>query len=261
MQDLAGCYDGAGRREEALKLMEQVMPLFPKVLGPDHPETLQAMQDLATFYAEAGRQQEAFALLAKVCQANPKNTDASLLLATWQTWFGQDAEYEATRRRLLQQAEGTDVAATAQRAAKAASLRPSTDATLLRNALLLAQRAVELGKNSYSLPSCQLSLGMAEYRNSQYAAAERSIVAAEQSEQDEIQGIARLYHAMTIFRQNRTEEAQKMFAQAEAQVPPLPKDESKPTVDGRTFDNDLQIWWLAYKEAKLLLNKPATANP
>jgi serine/threonine protein kinase len=262
-QDLAACYDDAGRREEALKLMEQVLPLYRKVLGPEHLETLQAMQDLATCYAEAGRQQEAIALLAKVCEVNPKDTDASLMLATWQTWFGQDANYEATRRRLVQQADGTDVAGTADRAAKAASLRSSTDATLLTNALHLAQRAVELGKNSYALPSYQLSLGLAEYRSGQYAAAERSMVVAEQTvgDHDEIQGIAHLFHAMTVFRQDRAEEARKIFSQAEQQVPPLPKDENKPSVDGRPFDNDLQIWWLAYKEAKSLLNNPATAQP
>ena len=66
------------------------------------------MRGLAISYAEAGRHKEAVALLEKACELDPKEHDASLTLATWQTWFGQDADYEATRRRLVQQAEGTE---------------------------------------------------------------------------------------------------------------------------------------------------------
>jgi tetratricopeptide (TPR) repeat protein len=260
MNDLAVSYDEAGRRDEALKLREEVLALRRKVLRPDHPETLLAMLNLATSYAEAGRQQEAISLLVKACEADPKFNDDLLTLAAWQTWFGLDADYEATCRRLIQQAEGANQAGTAERAAKAACLRPSTDATLLTNALNLAQRAVELGKTNSSLPQYQLSLGVAEYRNGQFAAAEKSITTAEQTvgNHDEIQGIAHFFHAMTLFRQNRVEEARKLFSQAEAQMPPLPKDESKPIAEGRTMDHDLLIWWLAYKEAKSVLNEPAS---
>jgi eukaryotic-like serine/threonine-protein kinase len=263
MNDLAISYDEAGRRDEALKLREQVLTLRRKVSGPEHPDTFVAMENLATSYAEAGRQQEAISLLAQVCELNPKNTDAALALATWQTWFSQDADYEASRHRLVQQADGTDQVDTAERAAKAASLRPSSDVALTTNALHLAQRAVELGKTNSSLPGYQLSLGLAEYRSGQFAAAERSILAAEQTvgDHDEIQGIAQMFHAMTLFRQNRLDEARKLFSQAEAQMPPLPKDESKPMVDGRTLDHDLLIWWLAYKEAKSVLNEPARGKP
>jgi tetratricopeptide (TPR) repeat protein len=262
MHNVAISYDEVGRREEALNLREQELTLHRKVSSPAHPDTLQAMEYLAISYAEAGRSTEAIALLAKACELDPKNTDASLTLATWQTWFGQDADYEATRRRLVQQAEGTVQAGTAERAAKAASLRPSTDAALLTNALHLAQRAVELGKTNSSLPWYQLSLGLAEYRNGQYAAAERSVVVAEHTigDHDDVQGIAHMFHAMTLFRQDRPEEARRAFSQAEAQMPPLPKDESKPMVDRRPFDHDLLIWWLAYKEAKELIEGQTTVK-
>jgi tetratricopeptide (TPR) repeat protein len=263
MNYLAISYDEAGRRDEALQMREQVLALSRKVNGSEHPDTLVAMDDLAASYFEAGRGREAITLLAKACEVDPKDTDASLTLATWQTWFGQDADYEATRRRLVQQAEGTDLAGTAERAAKAACLRPSTNAVLLAKALNLAQRAVELGKTNSPLPSYQLSLGVAEYRNGQYAAAERSLSIAEQTvgDRDETQGIARMFHAMTVFRQDRAEEARRLFSDAEAQMPPLPKDESKPTVDGRRLSHDLLIWWLACKEAKSVLNEPAAGKP
>ena len=149
--------------------------------------------------------------------------------------------------------------ATAERAAKAYCLRPSTDAALLAKALNLAQRAVELGKSNPDLPWYQLALGLAEYRNGQYAAAERTLTVAEQTagEEHEIPGIARLFRAMSLFRQDKPEEARKLFSQAEAQMPPLPKDESKPLVDGKPVSHDVLIWWLAYKEAKALIEGPS----
>jgi len=164
----------------------------------------------------------------------------------------QDADYETTRLRLVQQAEGTDQVDKAERAAKAACLRPSTDGALFAKALNLAQRAVELSKGRSALPSSQLTLGLAEYRSGQYAAAERSIAVAEQTvgDHDEIQGTAHMFLAMTLLRQDRVEEARKLFSQAEAQMPALPKDESKPIVGGRALSHDVLIWWLAYKEAE-----------
>jgi tetratricopeptide (TPR) repeat protein len=220
------------------------------------------MQNLANSYAEAGRQQEAIALLQKICELDPKDTDASLTLATWQNWFAKDADYEATRRRLLQQAQGTELAAMADCAAKAACLRPSTDAALLAKALHLAQRSVELGKSDPALPNYQLGLGLAEYRNGQFAGAEQILAIAEQKldGDHEVLVTARLFRAMSLFRQDRPEEARKLFSLAEAQMPPLPQDESKPLVDGSLVSHDHLICWMAYKEAKSVLNEPAP-NP
>ncbi len=252
IQSLADSYFEAGRQEEGLKLREQVLELRRKVLGAEHPDTLGAMNDLANSYFRAGRISEAIALMGQAGALDPKRTDASLTFATWQTWFGQDSEYEATRRRLVQQAEGTDQTTTAERAAKVACLRPSTDATLLAKALSLAQRAVELGKGNPDLPWYQLSLGLAEYRNGQYAAAEGALTVADQTAggngKHEIQGTARLFRAMSLFRQGKPEEARKLFIQADAQMPPLANDES---------NHDVLIWWLANKEAKALIAGPS----
>jgi tetratricopeptide (TPR) repeat protein len=263
MRNLALSYDEAGRLEKALKMREDVLALYRKLMGPEHPDTLSAMGDLALSYVEAGRHQEAIALLGKACELDPKDTDASLTLATWQIWFGQDADYEATRRRVVQDAEEAVHAGPAERAAKAYCLRPSTDAALLAKVLTLAQRAVELGRTSPLLPWYQLGLGLAEYRNSQYAAAERALTLAEQTagEEYEIPSIARLYRAMSLFRQDKPEEARKLFSQAQAQMPPLPEDENKPLVDGKPVSHDVLICWLAYKEARALLNQPPPPPP
>src|SRR5208282_3583375 len=117
-------------------------------------------------------------------------------------------------------AEGTARAGMADKAAKVYCLRPSTNAALLSEALNLARRAVELGQNDVWLPWYQLGLGLAEYRNGQYAAAERTLSIADQTgaAQHGIQGTARLFRAMSLFRQDKTEEARKLFHQAEAQM-------------------------------------------
>ena len=80
-------------------------------------------------------------------------------------------------------------------------------------------------------------------------------------EEYEIPSIARLYRAMSLFRQDKPEEARKLFSQAEAQMPPLPKDESKPLVDGKSVSQDVLICWLAYKEAKAVLREPGPPKP
>jgi serine/threonine protein kinase len=263
MNNLADSYDAAGRHDDALKLREEILALHLKLNGPEHPDALNEMDNLADAYFAVGRNQKAMTYLEQYSKSNPKDTLESLKLATWQTWFGHDAEYEATRRRLIQQAEGTDQAS----ATKAYCIRPSTDAVLLDKALKSARRTVELGKNSPWLPWEQLALGMAEYRNGQNAAAEQALTIAEQTagddhaiqvdDQHSLNGVARMFRAMSLFREDKREEARKLFSEAEAQMPPLPKDESKPLVDGRPAYKDDLICWLAYKEAKALIEAPS----
>jgi tetratricopeptide (TPR) repeat protein len=267
LHTLAISLDEASRLDEALKIKENLLELRRKVLGPNHPDTILVMKSLADSYCLTGRNGEAIALLAKACEADPRDTGASLTLATWQTWFGQDADYEATRRRLVQEAKGTDQAEKAERAAKAACLRPSNDAALRTRALDLARSGVALGKSSAWLPWYQLALGLAEHRNGQYADAEKTLAAAEQrigehqGAYPEILGIARLFRVMSLSRQDRPEEARTLFSQAAAQMPPLPQDEHKPLVDGKPVFHDYLICWLAYKEAKSLLNETDGTKP
>jgi hypothetical protein len=100
-----------------------------------------------------------------------------------------------------------------------------------------------------------LGLGLDKYRNGQYAGAEQALSIAGQTAGDahDIVGTARLFCAMSLFRQDQPEEARTLFGQAEAQMPPLPKDESKPFVGGRPAYHDELICWLAYKEARALI--------
>ncbi|HUD46030.1 MAG TPA: serine/threonine-protein kinase [Candidatus Baltobacteraceae bacterium] len=262
MDGLAISYEEVGREEEALKLRELMLSLRRKVLGPDHPDTIEAMDEVAISYGSAGRDSDATSILKEAYDIEPKDAGNGLTLAVWQAWLDQGADYEATCRRLIQQAEGTDQALTADYAAKACCLRPSTNAALLSKALNLAQRAVELGGTNSWLPYYRLGLGSAEYRNGQYAEAERNLILVEQTiREPEMLGTARFFRAMSLFRQNEPEKARRLFEQTEAQMVPLPQDERKPHADGEQVNNPLLILWLAYKEAKTLVADPSHSSP
>jgi hypothetical protein len=80
MTFLAVSYFDAGRRDEALKMREDVVTFSRKVHGPEHSDTLAAVTILAFSYSDAGRRDEALKmreqLLALTC-ASSANTCAS----------------------------------------------------------------------------------------------------------------------------------------------------------------------------------------
>jgi eukaryotic-like serine/threonine-protein kinase len=255
-----------GKQTDADKALQEAVDISHKLLqqrpASEPPGMLNAINDTVDSCYSIGRDNEATSLSEQICELYPKNTDASLHMAILQTWFGQGADYEATRRRLVQEAEGTDQAGTAERAAKAYCLRPSTDAGLSAKALNLARRGVELGQNSGFMRYYQLCLGLAEYRNGYYAAAERTLTTLTVPEttavdHDEVLGTARFFRAMCLFQENRPEEARKLFSRAENEMPPFPKDERKPLLDGKPVFHEVLICWLAYKEAKALIEGPS----
>jgi hypothetical protein len=112
------------------------------------------------------------------------------------------------------------------------------------------------------LPCYHLALGLAEYRNGHYAAAEDALTMAEQTAGSmlEILRTARFFRAMSLVRRDRPAEARSLFSDTEAQMPPPPQDESHPLVDGKPVDRDGLICWLAYKEAKALIEGDAKAG-
>ncbi len=255
MASLAVSYDEAGRHEDALQLREDVLARQRKVLGPNHSETGDAMQALADSYFQAGRGKEAIDLLQKACEMDSKKADALLTLVSWDAWFGQDAAYEFAWRRLLQQAEATNEPLAAERAVWAYCLRPMSDAALRTKMLNLAGYGIEEENNKSFQPWFHLCLGIAEYRNGQYSAAEDTLADAESAliGHETIQGTARTFRAMSLFREGRLELARRLLTQVETVMPPLPKDEGKPLVEGSSLSHDVLDWWLAYKEAKALI--------
>jgi tetratricopeptide (TPR) repeat protein len=246
---------------ETLKMQEEALALHRKENGPEHPETLTAMNNLANAYSKAGRMGAALPLWLEASSRLPKDTQLALKIAALQVWFGKDADHAATSRRMLELAAGTDNPSTAERAAKAYCLRPSSDPQLIESAVTLARRAAELGKDHPYLEWYQMALGMAEYRHGNYPAADQALRAAEETVKGGalVQSTARLYHAMSLFQQGKEVEARQLFDKAVAQMKPLPTDEKQPLANGADADN--VILWLAYKEAKALLKPNPNAAP
>jgi WD40 repeat protein len=205
---------------------------------------------LATAYESAGRTREAVGHLALASAADPGDTALFLKVAALQAWFGEEREFAATRRGILASAKDTSNSVTAERAARACCILPSTDKAELDVALALGRTAVKLDNaRAWNL----LALGMAEYRAGNYAAADQALLGAAKSGHTIawVTGISTFYRAMSLSRQGKEEEAHKLATAAKAKTKPLPKDENNPLAGNGNYD-DL-ILWLAYKEAKTLI--------
>ncbi len=206
----------------------------------------------AAAYQSAGRTREGVSYLAKASTANPDDTMLSMKVAALQAWFGQDKELAATRQRIRAFAKDTNDTGTAERAAKACSIRASSDKAELDATLALARKGVDLGKGG-QWEWRLLALGMAEYRCGNDTAAVEALLAAAKagSNNPSVTGVAAFYRAMSLFRQGKHDEACKLAIAAAAQMKPFPKDEQNPLANGA--DHDDLILWLAYKEAEALI--------
>src|SRR5262249_23695545 len=156
--------------------------------------------------------------------ANPNDSLLFMKVAGLQAWFGQEKELAATKQRILAFARDTSDVHMANRAAKACSIRPSTDRVELEAALALARTGVSISRTDWNL----VALGMAEYRSGDNAAAEQTLLAAAKAGPNNAlaTGIAAFYRAMSLFRQGKTDEARKLAIAAAAKMKPLPGDEN-----------------------------------
>ncbi len=213
---------------------------------------------LATAYQSAGRTREAVPLLAALSSANLNDGILALKVAGLQAWFGQHRELAATRQRMVAFAKGGNDSQVADRTAKVCCILPSTDKAELKAALALGRTAVKIDKSGeWNL----VALGMAEYRNGNFATADEALVAVAHAKAGpnhaRAVGTAAFYRAMSLFRQGKADEARKLATEAVATMKPFPKDENNP-ISGNDPHNDL-ILWLAFKEAKALIKFDATS--
>jgi serine/threonine protein kinase len=273
MVNLANSYLQLGRFRDAIELYEQALAIMSAKI-PGHAFTLNCMTGLAHAYVEAGRSQDGLklfeeALDVRKAKLGPDHRDTLALLdqlcgvylavAAQQAWFGQEQESAATCERALSVAQDTKFATVADRVAKLCSLRPSGDKTH-EAALLLARRAVELGKGNRFMPYFLTGLGMAEYRSGHFTEADAALAAAIEAGKvnPHVAQTSAFYHAMSLFRQGKEDQAKQLAAQAAATMKPLPKDEKSPLAAGANAD-DL-ILWLAYKEARDLIKLDKTSG-
>jgi tetratricopeptide (TPR) repeat protein len=255
---------GIGDLYAAAQDWERAIAEYRKVLS-DQPADRDLLIKLATAYQAAGHTREALPHLVKASAADPKDTLLSLKLATLQAWFGQEKELAATRQRILAFAKDSTDVTTVERAAKACSIGVSPDKAVREAALILGRKGVKLGKGGeWSL----LALGMAEYRSGNHAAVEQALSAAAKAgpNNPHVTGTAAFYRAMSLFRQGKKDEARKVALAAAAKMKPLPKDENNPLAGvavpaGGGDTQEYLILWLAYKEAKALMNVEAAPPP
>jgi WD40 repeat protein/serine/threonine protein kinase/tetratricopeptide (TPR) repeat protein len=239
---------------------ERAIVAYRKLVA-DRPEDGALLSRLATAYQSAGRTREAVPFLAKASSVDPNDALLSLKLAALQAWFGQDQELAATRQRILAFANGTTDALTAERAARACSIRASVDQAELDATLALARKGVELGKGGPWREWSLLALGMAEYRSGHDAAAIEALLAAVKTAPDNafVACLSGFYRAMSLFRQGKPDEAREVAIAAASKMVPLPKDEDNPMAG--TVNHEDVIQWLAYKEARALIRFDAGTSP
>ena len=116
---------GIGDLYAAEKDWERAIAEYRKAVTDQPADSL--LTKFGTAYESAGRTREALPYLAKASAANPKDTMLSLKVAALQAWFGQEKELAATLERIRAFAKDTSDPGTAERAAEACSIRPSSD--------------------------------------------------------------------------------------------------------------------------------------
>ncbi len=204
------------------------------------------------------------ASLVKSAARTSQNSLLSLKIAVLQLWLGKTEDYLVSSQRILKVATDSQGADNAERAAKVYCLRASSDPQLLEAALTLALKAVALGRNKDNLPWYQMTLGMAEYRCGNYAAADAALKTAAETAADTndekyrlcIEGTAGFFRVMNLIRQGNVDGARDLFSATESNIKPLPAD-----MTYALTDHDDLIVWLSYKEAKAMLDGTATSEP
>jgi tetratricopeptide (TPR) repeat protein len=246
-------YSAQGRDQDILPLLEELVPLSSKLNGPDHRSTRRLLEKLERAYYAAGRWQDALQLKSDYARWNPKDLNTELLAV--QAWFGRESDYASSCHRLLKFAEGTQVPTTAERAAKACLLLPTTDPSVLEPARALARRAVELGAEDQFMGWYQLALGMAEFRLGNYRVADQALGAAERTAPIN----SGYFRAMSLYHQGQAAEARRLFTATASQMRALPDDDQNPLASGASGDDI--IIWLAYREGAALLGIESSGQP
>jgi eukaryotic-like serine/threonine-protein kinase len=261
MQALGNSLFAFGRWKEALKLREEVLVVRRKILSAEHPDTLSAIAALADSYLRAGQFADAIPLLTDASTRNPGDTVSALTVAAVQVWVGNEADHVVTCQRMLKWAANAKKSEDVERVAKLSCLRPIDDIQRRDATLALARKAVKLAQgNGAVLPWAHVALGMAEYRSGHDAAADEALTTAKNTAattgpyRSHTEGTASFYRAMSLFRQGKQTEAREVFNGAQARMKPLPANEKDPLAAAGTDHEDL-ILWLAFKEARTLLNE------
>jgi tetratricopeptide (TPR) repeat protein len=269
MHNLAYKYSADGKWSLALPLFDELLRQSQAKNGANHPSTVWNASYLSSAYLGTGKWDAALPLAKQAYETartmwgdDSRNTKYLLDRLTnvyvnagaYQAWFGKHKELAETCASALEFAKGTTDPRTADRLSKICWLLPTPDQAQRKSALALARTAVELGEKDPYFRWFQMGQGIAEYRTGHFAEADAALVAAADALKDIslVSATCGLYRAMSLFRQGKEDEALALAIESASKMEPLPKDESAPLSETAN-PNDL-ILWLAYKEAKALIN-------
>ncbi len=185
------------------------------------PKETRARQWLVDTLAPLGRLDELRAAWEQALAANPPEHEAWFGYAELCLLLNNEDAYRRNRTALLKRFSATRNAAIAERTARACLLLPATGAEL-KKATGLADRAVDLGKNSPDFRYYAIAKALAEYRLDQFESA------IEWGQKPGAQGICPtlLILAMAHQRLGHTEQARQFF------------DEAIKTYDWKTVNNE-----------------------
>ncbi len=190
-----------------------------------------------------------------------------LAVVVLKVWLNQEKADTTIVQQGLNVAKATENLFLQEWAVRACCLKPIEGKRQLAAVLELARSVASRAKKNGEYDSgFQLGLGMAEYRNHAYAAAENALLTAEKFPEEENPHLvltSRFYRAMSLYRQGKLKNARELFQSTAKQMKPLPEKPRNPSANQANI-NDVVVW-LAYKEAKALIQfskpeKPAIAQ-
>ncbi|MFK7850479.1 MAG: protein kinase [Akkermansiaceae bacterium] len=175
-------------------------------------------------------------------------------------WTGSDQDFKRFRNDMLQKAKGTDNGRTANFAAKAACLRPIEDESVRAEVLELAKLAFESGQERPDDKGMQafrtMLAGMAQFRCGNFSKAKATLESVDLKWPPVAQA-SNYYEVLCMIYEGgdeNLEKARELFTNTENEMPSIPSDDQ---IEDKAPDK--LIVWLAYKEAKALLDPKNTA--
>ena len=188
-------------------------------------------------------------LSQRLAQWDPQNTINSMQLAFALAWTGQTNDYESFCKRVLEHAvNGND--ATIERAAKAYLIRGS-DPNLVKLAVSLDERAWTIGKDGEFREWIPMNLGLARYRQNDYAEALEILSLPLKVPNPLIKGPSLMIQAMAFKQLGRTDEARASLQAGESLMPPPPP--AGQLTETILTQHDHVFFWLLHAEAKALI--------
>ncbi len=264
---LADFHRRAGRNEEALELLEDLLVTSRRVLGAEHVQTRMIIDSLMFCCEAVGLRERTLNLreqrtavwmkrLALDDQENIRSLNrvsySALELAAVLAWEQRRDALVRLSRQLLDSATNLEYPAALERIAKIACLVPNAEPVSYQMAEQLVRKALELSPDDKEfLPWGQLTLGMALYRTGKFAEAEE-VLADTKSAAGEISATACYFQAMALFQQGNKQAARDLFATTKKTMKPIPEHKDEPL---KNIGPDQITVWIASREANTLINE------